>query len=112
MSTEGGVLRASFSEEVAFKQGYQERKRMSPAEKLKEGSSSKCKGVEEISCWKGKRNTVAMVGSRWSDYREWWPDPRGQGNKYANSASTCNGEDTTLGGMQYAKVYKMLSLFS
>ena len=48
VASEDGAVRAGFSEEVMFEQGSGERM-MSPAEKLKEGSSSESTGAEEPS---------------------------------------------------------------
>lgn len=50
----GGGVRTGLLEEVAFELGSEKRRRMSPAEKSEEESSSECKGVEEWSLFEGK----------------------------------------------------------
>lgn len=51
----GAGVRTGLLEEVAFEQGSEKRRRMSPAEKSKEESSSECKGVEGWSLFEGEQ---------------------------------------------------------
>ena len=46
---------------MAFEQGSEKRRRMSPAEKFKEEHPRECKGTEELSCMLKRVRTVGLI---------------------------------------------------